>query len=313
MRKKIDVAIIGAGVAGLSAGQYAARAGLSCVVFDGAMSGGQCLLIDTLDNYPGILLTNGFQFAQTMEEQAKNFGVQFVLSMVEHIAQEKNKHVIRLSNGQYYEAYVVIIATGAKHATLGVIGEDVFAGKGVSYCATCDGPFFKNKPILVVGGGDTAFTDALFLTGLSDRIVLIHRTDKFRAQNYLVERAYANKSIEIRMFTELKEIKGSNSVESVLLWNKQENVLYEESFSAVFIFVGTYPQTEYFHDLKKDSSGYIITNSKLETSISGIYAVGDVRDTHFRQIITACADGALSAHMARERIEDLKYIENTEK
>ncbi|NIZ19534.1 NAD(P)/FAD-dependent oxidoreductase [Entomospira culicis] len=308
MRIKIDVAIIGAGPAGLSAGQYGARAGLSCVVFDGAMSGGQTLLIDMLDNYPGILAIDGFGFAGAMEQQAKNFGVQFVLSMVHRVYQESHKHVIELANGDIYEAYAVIVATGAKYAKLGVPGEEAFLGKGVSYCATCDGPFFKNQPILVVGGGDTAFSDALFLSGLSDRIVLIHRRDKFRAQHYLVEQVKANPRIEIRTFTELKEIQGEQKVSRVVLLENQSGRTYEEEFGAVFIFVGTYPQTELFPYLDKDESGYIITNSKLESSVKGIYVAGDVRNTHFRQVVTACADGALTAHMAGAYIDTQRTL-----
>ncbi|NIZ41231.1 FAD-dependent oxidoreductase [Entomospira entomophila] len=307
--KSIDIAIIGAGPAGLAAGQYCARAGLHCVIFDGAMSGGQSLLIETLDNYPGILSINGFDFAQIMEQQAKNFGAEFVLGMVESVTQQGKKHHIHLASGDIYEAYAVIIATGARYALLGVDGEERLFGKGVSYCATCDGPFFKNKPILVVGGGDTAFTDALYLSGLSDRIVLIHRRDKFRAQHYLVERVLQNPRIELRTFTELRAILGDARVERVKLWQNQEEREYEEEFAAVFIFVGTNPQTELFPFLEKDDIGYIKTNHNLESSIKGIYATGDVRDTEFRQVITACADGALAAYKAGEYVGDLKYEE----
>ncbi|WDI33858.1 FAD-dependent oxidoreductase [Entomospira nematocerorum] len=307
--KNIDIAIIGAGPAGLAAGQYCARAGLHCVIFDGAMSGGQSLLIETLDNYPGILSINGFDFAQIMEQQAKDFGVEFVLGMVESVTQRDKKHVIQLRSGDTYEAYAVIIATGARYALLGVEGEERLFGKGVSYCATCDGPFFKNKPILVVGGGDTAFTDALYLSGLSHRIVLIHRRDKFRAQHYLVERVLQNPNIELRTFTELRAILGATNVERVQLWHNQEHREYEEEFAAVFIFVGTNPQTELFPYLEKTDTGYIKTNDKLESSIKGIYAAGDVRDTEFRQVVTACADGALAAHKAGEYVGDLKYEE----
>jgi thioredoxin reductase (NADPH) len=310
VRVSIDIAIIGAGPAGMSAGQYAARAGLECVIFDANMSGGQGLLIDTLDNYPGILMTNGFDFSATMEQQAKNFGVQFVQSEVQKVVSEGKRHCIELSNGQSYLASAVIVATGAKYATLGVAGEVEFFGNGVSYCATCDGPFFKKRPILVVGAGDTAFTEALFLSGLTDKVVLIHRSDKFRAQHYLVERVKADAHIELRTYTELQEILGEAKVNRVRLIDTQEDRVYEEDFAAVFIFVGTKPQNALFEQLEKNESGHFIVDSHLGSNVAGIYVAGDVRESPFRQVVTACADGALAAHVAGAYVKELQYSDS---
>ncbi|MEW5817461.1 MAG: FAD-dependent oxidoreductase, partial [Spirochaetota bacterium] len=185
-------------------------------------------------------------------------------------------------------------------------GEKEFTGKGVSYCATCDGPFFKNKKILVVGGGDAACDEAGFLANLTETVVIVHRRDRFRAQRALAERILNNPHIQVRFNTVLKEIKGKTKVEKVVLSRTDKDETYEEPFDAVFIFIGSVPQTRLIPDIAKDEGGYIITNQRMETEIPGLYAAGDVRSTPFRQIVVASGEGAVAAHCAAQYIDALR-------
>ncbi|MDX9802239.1 MAG: FAD-dependent oxidoreductase, partial [Spirochaetia bacterium] len=212
-----------------------------------------------------------------------------------HVTTDSGKHT----------SYAVIVATGAKHKKLGIKGEDEFSGRGVSYCATCDGPFFKNKKILVVGGGDAACDEATYLSKLTDKVVMIHRKDRFRAQKSLAERVEKNKNIEIRFNTECREIKGSAKVEKVVL-ETTDGKKYEEDFDAVFIFIGSLPQTQVIPDVTKDEAGFVIADCNMETSTKGLFVAGDIRDTPFRQIIVACGDGAIAAHSAALLIDELQ-------
>jgi thioredoxin reductase (NADPH) len=204
----------------------------------------------------------------------------------------------------------VVIATGAKHRHLQVPGEEEFSGRGVSYCATCDGPFFKNKKILVVGGGDAACDEAVYLSKLTDKLVMIHRRDRFRAQQSLAERVKNHEGIDVRLSHVITEIKGGEGimpkVNKVVFKKTDTEETYEEEMDAVFIFVGTIPQTQLVPDLEKDEAGYIVTNQRMETSLPGMYAVGDVRNTPFRQVVTAASDGATAAHCAAQFIDELQ-------
>jgi len=304
-----DLIIIGAGPAGLTAAQYGARANLKVLVIEQLAAGGQVLVIDVLENYPGnIEQKSGYDFAMELHRQAESFGASFIFNTVSEIKKTENVFTIGLTDGTIQTAAAVIIATGAKPRLLGVPGEKEFSGKGVSYCATCDGNFFKGKKIFVVGGGDAACDEARYLSRLSDRIVLIHRRDNFRAQKALVERTLNNPNIEVRYNTVINEIKGEVKVKSVVLSNVKTGEVYEEETDAVFIFAGTVPQSALVSagDLitNLDENGYIITDHKMATNIAGLFAAGDVRAGAFRQVITAAADGATAAHHAAGYIDE---------
>lgn len=301
-----DLIIIGGGPGGISAAQYAARANLKVLVIEEMAPGGQALIISDLENYPGIPETiSGIDFAQLMEKQAIDFGAEFLTASARSIKKDGDIFNIETSKGNF-TSYTVIIATGAKNKLLGVPGEKEFTGRGVSYCATCDGPFFKGKKILVVGGGDAACDEASYLSNLSDNIIMIHRRDRFRAQKALAERVLKNKNIEVRFNHILKEIKGTMKIGSVVLENTETGETYEEEMDAVFIFIGTIPQTKLVPELPKDDAGYIVTDQCMETEVKGLYAVGDVRATPFRQVVVAAGEGAVATHCASQHIDDIK-------
>ncbi len=304
----IDVAIIGGGIAGLTAAQYAARANMSVCIYEELALGGQGLLIADLENYPGFdKPIQGYELFEKMEQQAKNFGVNFEYKKVDSVEKCDNHFELKLGD-ELVEAKTVILATGAKHRALGCVGEDTFSGRGVSYCATCDGPFFKSKTMYVVGGGDSACSEALYLAKLTEKVVICHRRDRFRAQSGIAKRVMEHPNIEVKFNTEIKEIKGSASVESVVLYNNEEAKTYEEEAGAVFIFVGSLPKTsvlDNLSELEKDAAGYIETDAHMMTNIAGLFAVGDVRTTPFRQLVTAAADGAVAAHFAASYIDEL--------
>ncbi|MDC7234069.1 MAG: thioredoxin-disulfide reductase [Spirochaetales bacterium] len=302
-----DMVIIGGGVAGLSAAQYGARSNLSTLVIEEMAPGGQALLIADLENYPGFPEpVNGFQLSMDMHKQAQKFGADFMTASVKKISKEGNNFIIETSK-ETVTAKAVVLATGAKHRHLGVPGEEEFGGRGVSYCGTCDGPFFKNKKMLVVGGGDAACDEANYLANLTDQVVMIHRRDRFRAQKAVADKVLKNPNIEVRFNTVVQEIKGNETkVDRVLLAKTDSDEVYEEEFDAVFVFVGSIPQTDLVPEADKDETGYIITDVHMESSIKGLYAVGDVRNTPFRQLITAASDGAVAAHTASGYIDDLK-------
>lgn len=301
-----DIIIVGGGAAGLTAAQYGGRANLKTLLIEEMAPGGQALIIDDLENYPGFPeKISGFEFAQKFTDQAQNFGAEILAATVNKITKEGDIFTVSTNKGDH-TAYAVIIATGAKHRKLGIPGEAEYSGRGVSYCATCDGPFFRGKKMLVVGGGDAACDEALFLSKLSDSIVMIHRRDRFRAQKSLGNRVIANPFIDVRFNHELKEIQGDGSkVTSVVFHNKETGEEYSEDFSAVFIFVGSIPQTDLVPDVEKDEGGYVVTNQEMKTSVDGLYAVGDIRNTPFRQLIVAASDGAIASHSAAQYIDEL--------
>jgi len=322
MLTDVDLIVIGAGPAGLTAAQYGARSGLSVLVLEQLAPGGQVLLIDALENYPGITPgKNGFDFSEDLRRQAEVFGASFLSDNAVLIQKEGDVFAVTLGSGGKKKARAVIMATGAMHRTLDVPGEKTYTGRGVSYCATCDGPFFKNKKIFVAGGGDAACDEAMFLSRLTNQVILVHRRDRFRAQKALAERTLKNPNIKVRFNTAIKEIKGEGGkVSSVVLESKLSaessasggNPVSEESADGVFIFTGMVPQTALVSgagggikaDL--DETGYIITDQKMASSAPGLYAAGDVRVSPFRQVITAAGDGAIAAHCAAAYIEALK-------
>lgn len=301
-----DVIIIGGGAAGLSAAQYSARSNLSVLVIEKMASGGQALLIDDLENYPGFSDgINGFEFSENMEKQAKKFGAEFLSGTVESIEKDSDIFTVGTSKGLFTSS-AVIVASGAKHRHLDISGEEEFSGRGVSYCATCDGPFFKDKKMLIVGGGDAACDESAYLSNLTNNLIHIHRKDRFRAQKSVADKVLNNPSIEVRFNHTIEEISGENKVRTVKLKNTLTDEIYTEEVDAVFIFIGSIPQTSLLPAIEKDEAGYIITNPNMETSVKGLYAVGDVRNTPFRQIVVSASDGAIAAHRASKMIDELK-------
>ena len=316
-----ELIIIGAGPAGLTAAQYGARANLNVLVIEQFNPGGQALLIDALENYPGNVRLldeagkviappkSGFDFIMDMHYQAESFGASFITDSVTSLKKENNIFTVSLRDGRELKAASVIVATGAKPRLLNIPGEKEFTGKGVSYCATCDGNFFKGKKILVVGGGDAACDEGHYLSRLTDKIVLIHRRGSFRAQKALAERTLNNPNIKVRFNTVIKEIRGDKKVKSVVLANAENGGVYQEETDAVFIFAGTVPQAALVSDsglkVNIDKNGYIITDQKMATNVKGLFAAGDVRSGVFRQVVTAAADGATAAHSASEYIDEL--------
>lgn len=306
MSMKTELAIIGAGAAGMTAAQYGARANLKTLVIEEMAPGGTALLIDNLENYPGIIgPVSGFDLSETMRTQAERFGAEFLSASVLSLAKEGNAFMIGTSEGTV-EADAVILATGSKYRHLGVPGEKELTGRGVSYCATCDGPFFKGKRILVVGGGDSACDEAMYLANLTDAIVMIHRKDRFRAQKSLAERVLGNPRVRVEFNTVVREIRGAAKVESVLLEDVRTGAKREEYFDAVFVFIGSDPQTQLVPFAAKDENGSVITDQRMATDVPGLFAAGNVRTSPFRQIVTACSDGAIAAHSAAQYIDEMR-------
>jgi len=302
-----DLVILGAGAAGMGAAQYGARANLKTLVIEEMAPGGQALLIDRLENYPGLPEpVDGYTWAETMRAQAVEFGAEIMASSVSAVHKEDERFIVETGDDPV-QAKAVVVATGAKHRHLGVTGETEYAGRGVSYCATCDGPFFKGKRMVVVGGGDSACDEAMFLAKLADKVIMVHRKDRFRAQKSVAARVLANPKIEVRFETVVEEIKGEKSVSAVSLKNLKTGEVYSEPASAVFVFVGSIPMTEGLPaDLANDETGSLVTDDRMETNIPGIFAAGDVRATPFRQVITAVSDGAVAAHCAAQYIDEIE-------
>ena len=298
MKSSYDIVVIGAGAAGLSAAGYAARAGYSTLALDAAAPGGQLLFIDTIENYPGRESISGFALAEEMEKQALSFGVEIEYSEVSSVSKKDDGFTVTTADGEV-KSKAVILAMGAKHRHLDVPGESEYEGRGVSYCATCDGPFFRDKVVTVVGGGDTALTDAVYLSKLCSKVYLVHRRNEFRAQKVLQDRVRACGNIEIVTPHTVKQINGDGSkVTSVTLDDGTALIC-----DGIFIFTGIIPSSGIVKDLVElDRQGFIITDAKMETSLPGIFACGDIRTTPFRQVVTAAGDGAIAAHGADEYI-----------
>lgn len=301
--EKFDYVIIGAGCAGLASAQYAARGGLSVLVLDLAGAGGQVLQIADLENYPGVFPSvDGATYMMTMKKQAESFGAKIVQAQVLSIDKTGGSFLVKTKKASY-EATCLCIATGAIHRNLEVPGEKELSGRGVSYCATCDGPFFRNKKIVVVGGGDSACSEAIYLSTISGDVSIIHRRDKFRAQQAVIDKML-EAGVKPVYDSVVKSINGQGRVQSVTIENVKTGEQSELSTDAVFIFTGMLPQTDLVEMLPKDPSGYILTDENMETSVPGLFAAGDVRSKPFRQVVTAVSDGAIAAHVASERIRN---------
>ena len=299
-----DIVIIGAGPAGLAAGLYAARARRRTILLERKVTGGQIALTSIIENYPGFEEVDGFELGQMMQRQAEKYGMEMGFADVSGLERRDGVHVIHTNQGDY-TAKAVILTGGADYDRLGVPGEEELTGKGVSYCATCDAAFFKDQVCAVVGGGDAAMDEGLFVTRYASKVFVIHRRDQLRASKILQERAFANSKMEFIWDTVVTEIQGKDAVEQL----KHRNVVTgEESsleVSAVFIFIGLHPNTDYLKGLlKMDEGGHIYVNDWMETEIPGLFAAGDVRVNSARQVVSAAGDGATAAIRADHYVTD---------
>ena len=302
-----DVVIVGAGPAGLSAAIYAKRARLSCIVIEKTGgAGGQVLTTVDVDNYPGLPGIGGFELGQAFREHCDKFDVRFVTDEVVGIGAEGDVKQV-FGEEKTYECRTIILATGARHAKLKIPGENELAGRGVSYCATCDGAFFRKKTVAVVGGGDVAVEDALFLSRLCEKVYVIHRRNELRAAKSLQEKLFEQPNVEMVWDTVVKEIKGENNVTGLMVEDVSVHSVKELKVDGVFIAVGILPNSnEFTGKLAMNSSGYIVAGEDCVSSVPGIFAAGDVRDKQLRQVITAVADGANAITSVQRYLNSVK-------
>ncbi|NBI05339.1 thioredoxin-disulfide reductase [Senegalia massiliensis] len=309
MNKIYDVIIIGAGPAGLSAGLYAGRAKLDTLILEKEKAGGQIVTTEELENYPGSIEDpTGPKLIARMVEQVDSFDVERKIDEITEIDLEKEIKVVKGSKGEY-QARSVIIAAGAKPRLLGSPGEKELTGKGVSYCATCDAAFFEDFDVYVIGGGDTAVEESLFISKFARKVTIVHRRDELRAAKSIQEKAFKNDKIEFIWDTEVKEIKGDGIVESMVLRNKKtgeetEIVANEDDGTfGIFVLVGYLPQSDLFKNvIDMDDRGYLLGDENMHTNIDGVFVAGDIRQKSLRQVVTATSDGAIAAIQAEKYI-----------
>lgn len=309
---EFDTVILGGGPAGLSAGIYASRGAVSTAIIDISMLGGQPSNYLELENYPGFPLVGGFDLMEKFEEHADKFGVQkFPMQEIESVDLKSTPKVIKTKEAEF-RAKTVIIACGAQPMKLGVPGEAEFVGRGVSYCAVCDGAFYKNKVVAVVGGGNAAVEEAMYLTKFADKVYVIHRRNELRADKIVQERAFKNEKIEFIWDSVVKEINGADLVNTAVLENVKTHEISNLQVDGVFPYIGMTPNIESISgQVEQDANGFIITDETMKTSIDGVYAAGDVRKTPLRQVITAASDGAVSAVYAVKYLESIREIPQT--
>ena len=299
-----DTIIIGAGPAGMTAALYAARSNLKVALIEGGLPGGQMNNTSDIENYPGYANISGPELAEKMFEPLENLGVEHLYGFVENV-EDHGKFKKVVTDDQVYETRTVIVATGSKHRLLGVPGEEKLNSRGVSYCAVCDGAFFRDQDLLVVGGGDSAVEEAIFLTRFAKSVTIVHRRDELRAQKVLQDRAFANEKINFIWDSVVKEIKGENRVESVVIENVKTGQVTEQAFGGVFIYVGLDPVSDFVQELQiRDQAGWIVTDDHMKTSVTGVFAVGDVRQKDLRQVTTAVGDGAIAGQEAYKYITE---------
>lgn len=294
--EKYDLIIIGGGPAGLTAGIYAKRGGLRVVIVEKLILGGQMSRTLEIENYPGFKNVSGIQLAMSMQEQCTSLGVEFIYGEISKLDLINIPKCLTI-NGNTITGDAIIVASGTAPTSLDIKGEKEFAGRGVSYCATCDGGFFKGKKVCVVGGGNTAIEDALYLERLASEVHLIHRRDDYRASKILVDKLNESKIIQHKSSV-VDCIHGNNNVESIDIKNLKTGSVTNISINGVFMAVGQTPLSAMFEALEKDGHGYIVTDADMKTSIEGVFAAGDVTKKNVRQIVTACADGAVAAESA---------------
>lgn len=304
-RKKEKLIIIGGGPAGITASIYGARAGLNPLILVGPEPGGQITTTSELENYPGFPEPiGGFELTQKMTEQAQNFDVRLEYESVEDLIPEGDNYIVK-TDMEEYETETVIITTGAEPKTLGLEKEDKLRGNGVSYCATCDAAFFKNKDVAIVGGGDTALWEATFLAKFASKVYIIHRRDKFRGAKRLGDRVKNMDNIEIIWDTEVKALHGEDKLEGIRVFNNKTGEESDLDVDGFFVAIGHKPRTKCLNGfVELDDYGYIITDDKQRTNLKGVFAAGDVQDPDYRQVVIAAGSGAKAAIEAAEYLED---------
>jgi len=303
---KYDIVIIGAGPAGLSAGIYTSRAGLKTLILEKMFAGGQVATIDMIENYPGVSgEIAGQDLADRIKKQAEHFGAKFETGEVKALARDGKGWKVEASDG-VYSASGVILAGGAKPRKLGVKGEDGLTGKGVSYCAVCDGPLTRNKDVVVIGGGNTAATDAEHLTKFARSVTLIHRKDRLRATKIISDRLGDNPKVALKLNSVVDEIKGKDLVEGVRVKAVDGSFIEDIKCQFVFVLVGIEPNTGWLKGIVKlDDGGFIVADNEMRTSVEGIFACGDIISKHLRQVVTAAGDGAVAAYSAQVYVDEL--------
>jgi len=306
--KKYDIVVVGAGPGGLTAGLYAARAQRKVVCLEKLQPGGQIANTEEVEDYPGFEHISGWELAQKMKDHAVKFGLEIESEEVEEVYTDGDDRMVRCASGIIYRAKAVILSTGGSPVFLGVPGEKEYTGKGVSYCAICDGAFFKDQVIAVAGGGDAAVEEAIFLTKFGSKVCIIHRRDQLRAQKVIQQRAFDNDKVEIIWDSVVESINGDgNKVTDLTIKNVKKGDKFKLDVGAIFVFIGFRPNSDITREaMRKDQGGYILTDEKMETSISGIYACGDVRAQLVRQITNAVGDGTTAAVAAERRLEELE-------
>ena len=307
MEKIYDTIILGGGPAGISAGVYCARGNIDCAIIDTSLLGGQPTNYLEIENYLGFSSIEGWELSEKFEQHLDKFNVEkFTMEEIQNVDLISNPKVIKTLKGEY-KAHSIIIATGAKSTKLNVSGEKEYTGKGVSYCAVCDGAFYKDKTVVVVGGGNAAVEEGIYLTKFASKVYIVHRRDSLRADKIVQERAFKNEKIEFVWDSVVEEIKGDSKVESVVLKNVKTNKTTEMKTDGVFPYIGFTPNCDNFNgQLKQDEKGFIVTDEYMQTSIPGVFAIGDVRVTPLRQVITAVADGAVAGVSAVKYLEKVK-------
>lgn len=304
-QKIYDVIIAGAGPAGMTAAVYTSRANMSTLMLERGIPGGQMANTEEIENYPGFGSILGPDLSTKMFEHAQQFGAEYAYGDIKEVRDEAPYKRV-LAGDKEYLAKSVIIATGAEHRLLGAPGEKELSGRGVSYCAVCDGAFFRGKELVVVGGGDSAVEEAVFLTRFASKVTIIHRRDQFRAQKILQKRAMENEKISVIWDTQVKEIRGEGKVQSVLLENVKTKEQSELATDGVFIYVGMDPLTDSVRGLGiTNEAGYVLTDEKMNTKVKGVFAAGDVREKMLRQVVTATGDGSIAAQSAQHFVEEL--------
>jgi len=306
---EFDTIILGGGPAGLSAGLYAARGAVSTAIIDTNIPGGQPVNYLEIENYPGFEKIRGYELSEKFENHADKFGVQkFSMQEIEHIDLISTPKIIKTKQGEF-RAKTVILATGAGPKKLGIPGEEEFLGRGVSYCAVCDGALYKDKIVAVIGGGNSALEEAIYLTRFASKVYIIHRRDELRADKIIQKRAFENEKIEIIYNSCAHEISGNDKVETLTIRNAHTSEITTIKTDGVFPYIGISPNVKLFNgQIAQDNKGFILTDETMKTSIDGVYAAGDVRNTPLRQVVTAVADGAVSAVYALKYIDSLKEI-----
>lgn len=306
MNKDYDTIIIGAGAAGLSAGLYSSRGRVKTLIIEKGQIGGQTETTNYIDNYPGSIENpTGPLLTKRMKEQCEQFGAQIVQEEISSI-DKIDKYFLVKTNKEEYETKTIIIATGAEPKQAGFKGEKEFRGRGISYCATCDADFFEDLDIAVIGGGDAAVEEGIYLTRFANKVTIIHRRDELRAAKSIQEKAFENEKIDFIWDTIVEEVKGSGVVQSLILKNKKTEEISEFNVDGVFVYIGYVPNSDLFKDLVEiNDAGYIIGDEEMRTNVPGIFVAGDVRQKSLKQVITAAADGAIAG------VNVEKYIAET--